>query len=204
MRLGAQEEATRPPPPDAPPPPEHPPRQPPDRSRLKASHVPSTSVSLKVFCDWYFWCERDHSEDHSNGKGKGTGKWKEGVCDVTRNMYWNPHRNGTSRPEGDGSAIHGGMCDYWGNLDKDLQDEYKASPDCDYEAHCDWFEVGECSEQYVYYNPDKLDGDGLDTITCPKWGDEQMLWSQEKKACLHCSEVDRVDGTNCCPAWKHY
>jgi len=142
-------------------------------------------------CHDYWWCERDHSDHKGEGK---PGTWRYGKCNQDFNLYFNPHRANNS--------VHGGVCDHWTNLDDDLKDQYNKDPSC-IDPHCEWRELEECGTHYEYMHPKETDGDFW-VLDCPNLNtnsmsaNDQLLWSQREKNCLHCSEVKREDGTACC------
>jgi len=141
---------------------------------------------LEGHCQEYWWCEREDS-DHK-GKGK-KGEWMENRCDNEAgesNMYWNPNHNG-------------GSCDWWENLDDATKELYNKDPAC-IDPHCEWKPDpnNECSGTYWYFHPDKNGGKDVE-LHCPSLADgEQLLWSQARKSCHHCSGVTKADGSACC------
>jgi len=138
------------------------------------------------WCHEYTWCEREES-DH-----KGTGKRgfkKSDNCPEEFNLYFNPKKN----------DIHGGVCDFWENLDDDTKDAYNKDPDC-IDPHCEWKPDpdNECSSKYWYFHPEKNEGNDI-PLECPSRLDgEQLLWDQDRKSCHACTSVKKSDGTACC------
>jgi len=141
------------------------------------------------WCRWYEWCERDVKEGLEGHTGKVHWGHKErGECDPAFNLYFNPN-----------ITQHGGTCDFWFNLPQPIKDAYNADPNC-VDPHCEWRELeGECNTQYEYYNPDRF-GDEVKLETCPQAGHngEQLYWNHDQKACLHCSQVPKASGGDCC------
>jgi len=140
------------------------------------------------YCHEYEWCEREDS-DHK-GKGKA-GTRKTDTCDPALNLYFNPNAN----------SIHGGVCDFWENLDQETKDTYNADPNC-IDPHCEWKPdaENECSSKYWYFHPEKNDGNDLE-LNCPSRPDgEQLLWDQSRKSCHTCDVVPSSSSANgfCC------
>jgi len=138
------------------------------------------------WCHDYRWCER-HESDH---KGKGKPGWKRnGTCPEELNLYFNPNRSNNN--------LHGGVCDWWENLDEETQAKYNNDPDC-IDPHCEWKSNGECSESYIYFHPEKNDGQDV-TLECRQRPvGERLVWDQGRKNCHLCSTVFRADGTTPC------
>ena len=138
------------------------------------------------WCHTYWWCEREES-DHK-GKGK-RGVNRTDTCPEEFNLYFNPKKN----------DVHGGVCDFWENLDDDTKRDYNNDPEC-IDPHCEWKPDpdNECSSRYWYFHPDKNDGQDVE-LNCPARSDgEQLIWDQGRKSCHICSAVLRSDGSPCC------
>jgi len=138
------------------------------------------------YCHDYHWCERDES-DHK-GKGK-SGTRKYDTCDPAYNLYFNPNHN----------SIHGGVCDFWENLDQDTKDLYNRDPTC-IDPHCEWKAdpTKDCSATYWYFHPEKNDGQDQE-LHCPSLPDgEQLVWDQARKSCHTCDSVSDSNGNACC------
>lgn len=136
------------------------------------------------YCQSYRWCEREVSDHKGEGK-KGT--WANATCED--NLYFNPNHN----------SVHGGVCDYWENLDQETKDKYNSDPMC-IDPHCEWKPDpnSECSPNYWYFHPDQNEGKDQE-MSCPVRSDgEQLLWDQSRKSCHPCHGVTKSDGTACC------
>jgi hypothetical protein len=142
-------------------------------------------------CHWYRFCERGVSEDHEGHKGEGIhpGFLVFGECKEEHNLYFNPELN---------DGVHGGSCDFWGNLSDDLKRKYNEDPDC-IDPHCEWIPDPDegCCHHYSYFHPREFGGK-VQNLECPSWNGNQLLWSQVDKACLPCGEaVNHKDNTTC-------
>jgi len=140
---------------------------------------------VEGYCHEYSWCEREES-DHK-GKGKAGFK-KNDTCDPALNLYFNPNVN----------SIHGGVCDFWENLDQETKDTYNSDPNC-IDPHCEWRAdaENECSSKYWYFHPDKNNGNEIE-LDCPSRPDgQQLLWDQSRKSCHTCDVVPSSNGFCC-------
>jgi len=138
------------------------------------------------YCHDYSWCERDAS-DHK-GKGK-RGTTKSDTCDESQNLYFNPNHN----------SVHGGVCDFWENLDEATKEVYNKDPSC-IDPHCEWKPdpEKECSSKYWYFHPEQNDGKDKE-MHCPNRPDgEALIWDQDRKSCHPCAVVKDSKGDPCC------
>jgi len=138
------------------------------------------------YCHDYWWCDREESDHKGQGKS-GHKKWE--TCDPAHNLYFNPNHNN----------VHGGVCDFWENLDQATKDRYNNDPEC-IDPHCEWKPDpdNECSSKYWYFHPEQNDGQDQE-MHCPQRPDgEQLVWDQARKSCHVCSSVHRGDGSACC------
>jgi len=136
-------------------------------------------------CHEYWWCEREASDHKGRGK-KGEKRYE--ICDPAHNLYFNPNRN----------DVHGGVCDFWENLDQATKDKYNADPTC-IDPHCEWKPDpdNECSSKYWYFHPEQNNGEDQE-MHCPQRPDgEQLIWDQTRKSCHVCSSVQSSSGPCC-------
>lgn len=117
----------------------------------------------KGYCQHYFRCDKDSR------------KWVRDECG--QDLVWNPR--------GDGE-IHGGNCDFWSNLDKDVEDEYRKDPEC---LACFWEETGACEPKYRYQAPG-LSHRTVQTLSCSKG----LVFSLAKETCQRPEDVDGCKG----------
>lgn len=120
----------------------------------------------------------------------GQGNWVSHNCSEAGDLWWNPERN----------EIHGGVCDFFGNLSPTVQAKYEADEDCI--NKCDWLQADEdkCSPNYTYR--EKFDGvtnAGRETrLSCPASSSgEQLYWNQATRTCDRCANVSGDNGA--CP-----
>jgi len=142
-------------------------------------------------CHDYVWCERvecDKETDRCDEKRKGT--VQPGECKEEHNLFFDPRAKD--------SDIHGGVCNFWSNLDRDTKRKYNEDEKC-INPHCEWKvdPLNEwCAPTYLYFHPDKNEGNET-RITCPELDGDQLLWSQADRNCVHCSDLRGEDGNPC-------
>jgi len=151
-------------------------------------------------------CEDDCDEegDCKSFRRCEGGKWINLECG--EGLWWNNDRNGAA---GENSALHGGICSRWEDLTQDTRDKYLADETCipttttttepttttEAPRECEWFEIGACSDGYVYNHPVRTEGRNV-TLNCPGG----LLWDQASRTCANCWDVtDSRNGEPCCP-----
>jgi hypothetical protein len=144
----------------------------PDITVANSTGVKSCNPQLSIqrgYCQYYVSCNRRTRIELKR------------VC--SDGMYWNPKVN----------SVHGGICDYFRNLDNDTLNEYKKDPNCVLDVT--YFRSGgECSGGYYWHHPQKTAGKE-ELLSCPKG----LVWSQQKESCSACNSVMKMDGkTPCC------
>jgi len=147
-------------------------------------------------CQSFTRCEKD---------GNGGGRWVKYECG--EDLWWN--NDPASDKVGQNVALHGGTCTKWDDLTEELRNKYESDETCipppvtttpaptttpePVEEECAWYEIGACSDGYVYNHPVRTEGKNV-TLTCLGG----LLWDQDAKTCANCGDVTNSETGEAC------
>lgn len=134
----------------------------------------------KGYCTDYYTCNSD------------TNKWDKHSCG--QDLFWNNNA----------AEIHGGNCDFFGNLAKDDQDKLKGDSSCI--KPCEWYQTKaeECSGSYLYR--EKFDDfstkDRVTALECPTFENKEgkkytLYWIQSSLTCDRAAKATDLGGNSC-------
>ena len=125
--------------------------------------------------------------------GNGGGSWVNRACSADGDLFWNPEKN----------SIHGGVCDFYGNLSPSVQQKYKEDVTCI--PPCAFYQDVSCSPNYNYREEfnNKTTAGRESSLSCPQSPNDDdipLYFSQATLSCDKCSNVNDSNGAPCgCP-----
>jgi hypothetical protein len=151
-----------------------------DRPEEGSPCNPDIECKVDGYCKDYNWCEPDPRVPEVSGVPR-TGRTIYGKCDrasAPHNLYFDTQTR---------------QCNYFYNLNKDLQEIYNQDLDCKKTLRCEWTSDGDCSSTYNFYDP-VLHPQSVQTRTCPKRknGDsehDRLIWDPTRRNCFLCHQV---------------
>ncbi|CAL8091916.1 unnamed protein product [Orchesella dallaii] len=126
---------------------------------------------VKGYCQHYFKCDNTTTPP----------RWVRKECGT--DLVFNPNDpSGNPHP-------HGGVCDYWSNLDHATNQTYRLDKEC---LRCFFEELGECSRDYDYQAPDLLTRT-VQRLSCSAG----LVFVEAEETCQRCNERVQTDGSTC-------